>query len=136
MSRHRGKMAAVSGHGALAPSPPWKRRSSIAAFIQPAANHTARETAMSPLHRRSHLSGIIIRNVLHPSIHPPVRTYLMALRLRTQEPWTTRIYTEHIWKQTGSLDQERISQRERAPFLVTGSSYPELTGSKDHSFCQ
>lgn len=107
---------------------PWKRRRSIAAFIQLAVKHTARETAIRLLHYRSHLSGIIITDVLHPS---PVRTYLMPLRLQTQEPWTMRICMEHIWKQTGSLDQERISH-----WKSTVSSFPEMTGSKDHSFCK
>lgn len=104
----QGKITAPSGNRALAPSAPVRgEKASTVGSSQPAAKQTAREAAIS-IRYQSHSSGIVITHVLHPS---SVRAYLMPLRLQTQEPLTMRIYMEHIWRQTGSLDQERISNQ-------------------------
>lgn len=104
----QGKITAPSGNPALAPSAPVRgEKASTVGSSQPAAKQTAREAAIS-IRYQSHSSGIVIAHVLHPS---SVRAYLMPLRLQTQEPLTMRIYMEHIWRQTGSLDQERISDQ-------------------------
>lgn len=104
----QGKITAPSGNPALAPSAPVRgEKASTVGSSQPAAKQTAREAAISTRYQW-HSSGIVITHVLHPS---SVRAYLMPLRLQTQEPLTMRIYMEHIWRQTGSLDQERISNQ-------------------------
>lgn len=82
-----------------------------------------RETAISLLHYQSHSSGIIIPNVLHPS----------AVR---EEPLTARIYMEHIWKQTGSLDQERISHQKSTVSGDLFKLFPEMMGSKGQFILQ